>query len=242
MELAFRTNRIVEVVAAIPPDYPREKLLERLPSFFRELRRSLPGERELVEKAVAALAERKGAVSALLDAYATLEPERLDRRLEIVQVLGALRRDDALEPLADIVRQPLPPHPARVRCLELTARAREEIVQSKAVHGIAYLRSERALVEVERIMRSHDSVAVRVEAIDAWMWNNEDRAEAAAHLYTLLPPEYHPYVERPRFHRGMDSSQFDARMLGWMKRWAPGGRLPPNPAIAARRAAAAAKG
>ena len=144
-------------------------------------------------------------------------------------MLGALRREDAFEGLANIAWKALPPSPARVRCVQVTPRAREETIQSKAVQGIAYLRSERAFAEAERIMREHESVAVRVEAIDAWMWNKGDADDAAARLYSLLPPQYHPYVERPRFHRGMDAARFEERMLAWMRRWAPKGKLPANP-------------
>ena len=52
------------------------------------------------------------------------------------------------------------------------------------------------------------------------MWNHHDSSEAANTLYATLDPEFHKYVERPRFHRGASKEVFEARLTAWRKKWA----------------------
>ena len=97
---------------------------------------------------------------------------------------------------------------------------------AKAVQGIAYLRDanggqdEAAVREIISIIQTHPSRSVRIAAIHARMRNHGDTAEAAATLYKLIPQEFHPYVEMPRFHRGMNRNVFDTRLKAWRDKWA----------------------
>jgi len=71
------------------------------------------------------------------------------------------------------------------------------------------------------VAQQHPSRAVRIAAIDAYMWNHGDTAEAAAHIYSALPESDHKYVTRPRFYRGMNREVFPTRLREWREKWGP---------------------
>jgi hypothetical protein len=100
------------------------------------------------------------------------------------------------------------------------------MVQVKAVQGLAYLATPQADAAVREVIVKHEALHVRVSAIDAYMWNHGDSPETAAELYRLLPADLHRYVERPRFHRGMDHQEFTRRLRAWQQKW---GSQPQSP-------------
>jgi hypothetical protein len=89
----------------------------------------------------------------------------------------------------------------------------------KAVEGIGYMRVEEGFNLLIDIMLNHESDVVRIAAVDAYMWNHNDSASAAETLYGALPPELHKYVQRPRFHRGMNVDEFNRQLASWIEKW-----------------------
>ena len=100
-------------------------------------------------------------------------------------MLGEMKRSDAMAQLREVVWAPLPP--ADSQADKLTARDFEEMVQVKAVEGLAFLATPQADAAVREVIAKHEALHVRVSAIDAYMWNHGDRPETAAELYRLLP-------------------------------------------------------
>lgn len=93
----------------------------------------------------------------------------------------------------------------------MSLREREEIIQVKAMQGLAYLGTDAAADETVRIISEHESEHVRREAIDAYLWNHGDSAEAVRHLKTLIPARYHAFVGMPRYVRGGDAVLFNRK-------------------------------
>ncbi len=171
----------------------------------------------MVTEVVAKLRQQPGAVEAIARQYKQLPAEALEHRLVVLGMLGEMKRSDAMAQLREVVWAPLPPADSQADIL--TARDFEEMVQVKAVQGLAFLATPKADAAVREVIAKHESLHVRVSAIDAYMWNHGDRKETAAELYRLLPAELHPYVERPRFQRGMDREEFTRRLRAWQEKW-----------------------
>jgi hypothetical protein len=188
-------------------------LYDVLPQIYRATNRDLP----VVAEAVAKLREQPGAVEAIARQYKQLPAEALEHRLVVLGMLGEMKRSDALAQLREVVWAPLPP--ADSQADKLTARDLEEMVQVKAVQGLAFLATPEADAEVREVIAKHEALHVRVSAIDAYMWNHGDRPETAADLYKLLPAELHPYVERPRFQRGQNAQEFTRKVRAWQEKW-----------------------
>lgn len=188
-------------------------LSDVLPQVYRATRGDLPVVAEVVER----LRRQPAAVEALARQYRQLPAEAIEQRLVVLGMLGEMKRPDAVAQLREVVWAPLPLVESQPEML--TERDMEEMVQVKAVQGLAYLATPQADAAVREVIERHEALHVRVSAIDAYMWNHGDSPETAAELYRLLPAELHPYVERPRFHGGMDRQDFDRRLRAWQKRW-----------------------
>ncbi len=214
----FEASRLRQVVADLPAaasaDQVELALFDVLPQIYRATNRDLP----VVAEVVAGLRQQPGAVEAMARQYRQLPAEAIEQRLMVLGILGEMRRPDAVAQLREVVWAPLPlvvdSHPEK-----LSARDLEEMVQVKAVQGLAYLKTPQADAAVREVIAKHETLHVRVSAIDAYMWNHGDRPETAAELYRLLPEELHPYVERPRFHRGQDREEFTRRLIAWQEKW-----------------------
>jgi hypothetical protein len=214
---AFEASRLRQVVADLPAkasvDQVELALYDVLPQIYRATNRDLPVVAEVVEK----LRQQPGAVEAIARQYRQLPAEALENRLVVLGMLGEMKRPDAMAQLREVVWAPLPPADSEPD--KLTARDFEEMVQVKAVQGLAFLTTPQADAAVREVIAKHEALHVRVSAIDAYMWNHGDRPETAAELYRLLPAELHPYVERPRFQSGQDAEEFTRRLRAWQEKW-----------------------
>jgi len=184
-------------------------LYDVLPQIYKATKGDLPVVAEVVEK----LRQQPGAVEAIGRQYRQLPAEAFEQRLMVLSVLGEMKRSDAVEQLREVVWAPLPP--AGAQADKLSERDLEEMVQVKAVQGLAFLATPQADAEVREVIAKHEALHVRISAIDAYMWNHGDRPETAAELYKMLPPELHPYVERPRFQRGQNAEEFPRKLRAW---------------------------
>lgn len=217
---ALEASRLRQIVSDLPAEASVDEvelaLFDVLPQIYRATNRDLP----VVAEVVAKLRRQPGAVEAMARQYRQLPEEAVERRLVVLGMLGEMRRRDAVAQLREVAWAPLPPLESQTE-ERLTARDLEEMVQVKAVQGLAYLATPQADAAVREVIEKHEALHVRVSAIDAYMWNHGDSPETAAELYRLLPAELHPYVERPRFHRGMDREEFTRRLRAWQEKWAP---------------------
>jgi len=224
IESAVEASRLRRIMADLPAkasvDEVEVALDDVLPQVYRATNRDLPVVAELVEK----LRQQPGAVEAMARQYRQLPTEAIGQRLVVLGMLGEMKRPDAVAQLRKVVWEPLPvadPQPEG-----LTERDFEEMIQAKAVQGLAFLATPQADAAVREVIEHHEALHVRVSAIDAYMWNHADSPETAAELYRLLPAELHPYVERPRFYRGMDRQEFTRRLRAWQQKW---GNQPQSP-------------
>ncbi len=213
----FEASRLRQAVADLPAkasaDQVELALYDVLPQIYKATKGDLPVVAELVET----LRNQPGAVEAMGRHYRQLPAEAFEQRLMVLGILGEMKRSDAVAQLREVVWAPLPP--ADSQADKLTARDLEEMVQVKAVQGLAFLATPQADAAVREVIARHEALHVRVSAIDAYMWNHGDRPETAAELYKLLPAELHPYVERPRFQSGQDAGELTRKLRAWQEKW-----------------------
>lgn len=217
----YRPSGVLTLVKRLPVKASQAQLSASLPVIMTEVARAGMSDSEKVREAVAILAHQPKVVEVLVTSYRNLPPQHFAQRLLTVQVIGQMRRADARTFLGEVVRKPLPADtPIKDG---LSQRDIEEAIQVKAVHGLAFLRSDIAFDDIVKVMREHESEHVRREAIDAWLWNHGDRPKAAGELKALLPDRYHKFIGIPRFVRGMDAAAFNKHVLG-KRRQDKGGR------------------
>ena len=225
MSNALEASRLRQVVADLPPaasvDEVELALFDLLPQIYRATNQDLP----VVAEVVASLSQQPAAVEAMVRQYRQVPAEAIEQRLVVLGILGEMKRSDAMAHLREVVWASLPPADSQTE--GLSARDLEEMVQVKAVQGLAYLATPQADAAVRKVIEDHEALHVRVSAIDAYMWNHGDSPATAAELYRLLPADLHPYVERPRFHRGMERAEFTRRLRAWQKKW--GSQPQPTP-------------
>ena len=104
------------------------------------------------------------------------------------------------------------------------------MLQAKAIDGLAYLRNPEADNEVLRAAGKHPSRIVRAEAIDAYLWNHQDSAEAKATLARYVRPDEKVFLDRVRRGDGEGAEQFNPKLAQFLK--AHPELAPPKPEIA----------
>jgi hypothetical protein len=174
-----------------------------------------------LDAAISSLASKKNAVVALYHHYNALPSKDYPRRLQALRILGSLRRLDALAPLKAAAWAPLPPpSPTSPKCdSKPSDREQEEMLQAKAAQGIGYLRARQSYAELERLMTKHESLFVRIAAIDSYLWNKDYSPESTSRIAGMLPSEMHKYVYRPRYRSNMNAAHFNARLQAWLTKW-----------------------
>ncbi len=217
---AFEASRLRQIVADLSPAASIDKVELALFDLLPQIYRATSGDLPLVAEVVESLRRQPGAVEAMMRQYRTLPVEAVEQRLMVLGILGEMKRADAIAQLREVVWAPLPSAGSPTE--GPTARDVEEMVEVKAVQGLAYLATPQGDAAVREVIEKHEALYVRVSAIDAYMWNHGDSSKTAAELYRLLPADLHPYVERPRFESGMDREKFTRKLRAWQEKWGSG--------------------
>ncbi len=209
---------LLAIVETIPPNASRQELDESVDRFMGEFFRVRYGDTQQVVAAVAILRDQPNIVSSLVDFYYSFRAPQHEKRMMTIGLIGELQRTEAIDFFNGIIwnsmwlRQPIAEGPV--------PRELKEMIRVKAVHGLAYLRTDESDTAIIDVIQYHDSIGIRITAIDSYMWNKTDSKEAAEQLYLTLPTSLHKFVERPRFHRGMDRAEFNAQLKDWQEKWA----------------------
>jgi hypothetical protein len=170
---------------------------------------SVPSEHEQVRQALAFARTNADIVQALCQ-------ESNEATLVALSLLGEMRSPLSETCLRQFVRLPLPEIGTVVEgeILERTALA---TLQAKAIVGLAYLRSTSADAEVLRVVREHPSRVVRAAAIDAYLWNRSDSAQARATLLQYVRPDETIFIDRVRRESGESAVAFNRKLDNFLK-------------------------
>ncbi|MEP6697768.1 MAG: hypothetical protein ABJA34_12960 [Pseudonocardiales bacterium] len=88
-----------------------------------------------------------------------------------------------------------------------------EMLQARAVEMLAFLNTDEASTATLEVAARHPKRAVRLAAIDAYLFNHGDTADAAEKLHGLVPPEDRSAVGLPRRTRDTDPQDLERMML-----------------------------
>ena len=208
---------LLAIVQSIPENASRRQMQESLDRFMPEFYQVRSGDMQQVATAVAILNEQPATVVSLVDYYDAFPAPEYEKRMMTIGLIGELQRADAMPFFLRLIwsslqlRQPIVDGP--------TPKELIEMIRVKAVHGLAYLRTDDADESLIDIMQYHESIAIRITAINSYMWNNGDSEVAAQQLYIALPIDLHRFVQRPRFRQGMDRAAFNAQLKEWQRIW-----------------------
>jgi len=215
--------KLLDHAHRLPPNASVEKLQSSLPDILAGIRQVPRRDIGIVREVTIKLREQPNVAEAFAKYYDSLSTDHYSERRLVLSVAGELQRTDLLDLFKRVTWTPLPDTQAVPD--GLSPRDREVMLQMKAVECIGFVRNEDgtlntdAVDELMKIMREHTSRSVRINAIDTYMWNHVDSAEAATELKQILDAEWHKFVERPRFHAGANLETFNRRLQEWQDKW-----------------------
>lgn len=216
-------TKLRSVVTGLRPNASEAEVTSAVQFLLPDMLKASVGDARAIVDTLNDLARQPRAAEALAQGYRQLSRDAFQDRLLTLGFVGELKQADAVPFLTEIVWERLPAKETLASSELLSERELEEMIQAKAVQGLAYLGSPESDATVLDVILLHEAIHVRAAAIDAYMWNHGDNPEAAKELYSLLPKELHPLVERPRFHAGMDPEVFNERLAAWQAKWARAG-------------------
>jgi hypothetical protein len=173
-------------------------------------------EEDDVRSALAAAAQNKEVISALIAEVERVQRTDQPRALLALGLLGETRSADAQNYFTVFVRRPLPSEGTVVdgEIIEQTLAAQ---LQGKAVDGLAFINTASANEVVLEVAARHASKIVRAEAINAYLWNHGDSAEARARLAQVVQQGEQILIDRVRRIAGEKADTFDPKLARFLR-------------------------
>ena len=168
-------------------------------------------EQEKVREAIQKAAHDDVVLKLLFQEYDSVEINDVGYSLIVLSIIGELKNPTSIPQLVAIINQELPAIDSAVHS-GLSNRDYAEILASKAVECLAYLRTPEANQLTLKVIAEHNSSAVRSAAIDAYLFNNGDSREAKDRLRKIVKEEDKPLIDRVRFKRTGDAASFNAEL------------------------------
>jgi hypothetical protein len=208
-------SQILQAKALVKP--PLLTSLADVPKFVEWAANSGVDDTEQVRNMLAAIRGNDGIAQALCDLASKSQLVDHSQALVVLALLGEMKNLSSGGPcLTKFIAQPLPTKGTVIdgEIIEQTALAS---LQAKAVDGLAFLGTQDAQDEVLRLAGAHPSRIVRAEAIAAYLWNNENSAEARAKLLEKVKPEEKIFLDRVTRVQGEKADTFNPKLEAFVK-------------------------
>ncbi|HJR83503.1 MAG TPA: hypothetical protein VJ775_06210 [Sphingomicrobium sp.] len=186
-----------------------------------------------VRDAVAAASNDDAAAEAMTAGLFDLPVKDLGHHLLLLSVMGETRREDLVQPLIRFIEIPsnslvedVSDCPGRGCCTSYLDAA--AILKARAVEMLAYIRTAKALEAVLHIASGHDSRAVRLAALDAFVYNHEDNPDAIERARAAARREDAKMIGLPRFTRDKDPERFAKEVAAFYDRYPEERPRPPR--------------
>jgi hypothetical protein len=147
-------------------------------------------------------------VRLLAQRLAAIGIKDLGTSLVILGILGEMRNRSSLRSLESVVWQRLPAVESGGHG-ELVERDLVEMLASKAVEAVAFLKIDTSDALTLRVVREHPSKLVRGAAIDAYLYNHGDSTQARERLRAVVRPEDRLLLDRVRRSRSNGRDAFN---------------------------------
>ncbi len=191
-------------------------------------------QREEVRRLIGEARENTNVAAAFCDEASRAAVSDHSRALLALSILGEMRSRVGEDCLRKLLHQPLPEKGtlAHGEIVEETALG---MLQAKAVDGLAYLRTAKADEEVLWAVAKHPSRIVRAEAIEAYLWNHTDSAEARATLQKYVRADEAIFLDRIRRVPEENAESFNRRLAAFQKAHPETASPPPQRAYRKKR-------
>lgn len=209
-------NKLPDIVNDLPDNASHDVLYAQLNPIMNNIAKVTRQDIHILRDATGRLRKQPHIITALKKYYDELDKKQFNRRVLVLGVMGELQRTDAFDFYKNQIWKPLP---AKKKTPESYYNWLYEVaVQMNTVNSLAYIRGSNnnlhtpSMSELISIMKDHPEHMIRVQAIDAYLWNRNDSKEAKDKLARILPKSMHTYIGRPRIHAGKNKEQFLAEI------------------------------
>jgi hypothetical protein len=145
----------------------------------------------------------------------------VSRHLMILSILGELKDPAAIGTLREFIwsdRPLVPPQPVEGGSGRRTSYFNHDgALKARAAEMLSFIGTREADDATLEIAGKHSGAEVRIAAIDAYLFNHSDSAEAKEELITRVRPEERKLVGLPRFKQGMNRAEFDRRVVDFYR-------------------------
>ncbi len=173
-------------------------------------------QREEVRRLIGEARENASVAAAFCDEASRAAETDHSRSLLALSILGEMRSRVGEDCLRKLLHRRWPEKGtlAHGEIVEQTALG---TLQAKAVDGLAYLHTAKADAEVLWAAAKHPSRIVRAEAIEAYLWNHSDSAEARATLQKHVRADEAIFLDRIRREPEENAESFNRRLAAFQK-------------------------
>lgn len=175
-------------------------------------------QKEEIRRSLEGLRQNSAAIEVMCDEAFSAQKSDHSRALLILSLLGEARDPDGAKCLARFMKLPFPKTGTTVdgEIVEQTALG---TLQAKAIDGLAYLKGKETNAIVLDAIKSHPSIIVRAEAIEAYLWNNRDNeAEARRAVSGVIRRGEEIYLDRVRRDTGESAQSFNQKLEAFLRK------------------------
>ena len=187
---------------------------------------------QLIRDEIAAVRSDEKIFDALVASLLRLPVADFGRHQLLLSILGELRNPKSVEPLIRFINTPSdqvipPPPPEQSKGVNTSYLDYSAALQARAVEMLAFIRTAEALAAVLQAASGHISRAVRLAALDAFIFNHGDSPESIEKARAAARLEEAKFVGLPRRERGFNPADFDAKVVAFYQRYPE--EKPPTP-------------
>jgi hypothetical protein len=204
----------LRIVNSLPPKASLEILSTKMIPIIKSINNSRATDLASIEMSLKILRGQPAIVTALVNFYDEIPDSNAWDRLTCVKILGAMERKDALPFLASLVNTPVEEEK------KITVNFIRNAIRKRALRSIAYLQSEEADNEIISIIKSHPSIELKQEAIQAYIWNKDYSPNAIKSLENIVTKNLIKWLYMARYYKNMDPVGFDSKVRQWRRQWA----------------------
>jgi hypothetical protein len=184
-----------------------------VPAFLDWFARSTAVQEADARAAIEAVRGNSAVAQAMIDAASAAVSTNPGKAIMAFSALGHLRSPQGEQFFTAFLRQPVPPPPPPSPPGEIGSESTLEMLETKAVDCLAYMRTATSDAEVARLIANHPWRSVRLEAARAYLFNHQFRKED---IVNIVRPDERIYLDAVE-NRSFDGSTFEGRVAAFLQ-------------------------